>query len=144
MFVQTQIAQLEMLNYVISEMIGVSMSFPTVHLFSNNFQPTNTSVLTDFTEADFTGYAAVQLTSWTVQAWQSQGAAVTYSNPANFRPSGTTVLQTVYGYYVTVGSGPTYLGAENIGAFPFPTVATELNVVVAWGLQDGGVSAITY
>ena len=69
-----------------------------LRLFKNNFTPSNSSVLADFTEADFTGYSALTLTggSWTT----TQGDPTTgvYAQQAF---TGTGTAQTVYGYYLT-------------------------------------------
>ena len=69
-----------------------------LRLFKNNFSPVNASVLSDFTEADFTGYSSVSLTggSWTTT--QGAPSTATYAQQAF---TGTGAAQTVYGYYIT-------------------------------------------
>jgi hypothetical protein len=71
-----------------------------LRLFKNNLTPDNTSVLADFTEADFTGYSAITLTggSWTTtQGNPSTGA---YAQQT-FSSSAAQAVQTIYGYYIT-------------------------------------------
>lgn len=68
-------------------------------LFKNNKTPADADVLADYTEADFTGYAAAPLTpaSWTVTA----GAPTEATYPEEtFTSSAGSQSQNVYGYYV--------------------------------------------
>jgi hypothetical protein len=111
MYVATQIM---LMNTLASQLttLGTSVS---IKLFSNNFTPSNQSILSDFTEADFTGYLAVATTGYTAPAWVSNNAAVAYSLPlAAFNTASPyTVGQTIYGYYLVSGTGsPVLIGAE--------------------------------
>ena len=72
-----------------------------LHLFKNDITPASTMVLADYTEATFTGYAPVTLSSanWTIaEAYQ---ATATYSSSGvTFACSGTT-NEKVYGFYLS-------------------------------------------
>ena len=69
-----------------------------LRLFKNNFSPANSSVLSDFTEADFTGYSAITLTGASWVTTQADPSTATYAQQAF---TGTGTAQTVYGYYIT-------------------------------------------
>lgn len=75
-------------------------------LFTNNYTPLESSVVSDFTQATFTGYAAIQLTSWSTPAYSS-GKARTSNAVITFTNTGGSSA-TIYGYYVT-DSGNTNL-----------------------------------
>lgn len=72
-----------------------------VRLFQNDFQPTPLSLITDFTEADFTGYAAVAVADWGNVVNLGQEVIGFHAN-ADYVATGTAVTNTVYGYYVPV------------------------------------------
>lgn len=89
-----------------------------VQLFKNDITPSQLSVYADFTEADFTGYAAVPLGSI---GWGGEGldldnnAKILANDLAVFTQSGVAVTNTVYGVYFR---GP---GDYLLGAYRFPT-----------------------
>ena len=86
-----------------------------LRLFKNNLTPTNASVLSDFTEADFTGYAAITLTggSWTT----TPGAPSIATYVAQtFTCSAAGAAQTIYGYYITRTSSGRVWVAERFPA----------------------------
>lgn len=78
-----------------------------LHLFQNNLTPTTNTVIGDFTEATFAGYAAVDIITWSAPSVAAHvatiGAAV-----RTFTRSTTGAGQTIYGYYVT-NNGDTIL-----------------------------------
>ena len=69
-----------------------------LRLFKNNFSPANSSVLADFTEADFTGYASISLTGG---SWVTTPADPSTAVYATQTFTGTGTAQTVYGYYIS-------------------------------------------
>ncbi len=80
----------------------------TLRLFKNNFTPTPANVLSDFTQADFVGYAGQSLngvfaaqTKITDGEYQTQAASQTFAFS-----SGSA--QTVYGWYIDDGVGVRY------------------------------------
>jgi hypothetical protein len=143
MFVQSQGNLLASLTAALA---GISTC--QIRLYSNNYTPTNASLLTNFTEANFTGYTAVTNASWNAPSWAGQGAAVGYSKEvATFQPTGTTITQTVYGYYVTIGSGggETLLGAELFSSpIPMASVEDQINIVFPMSVGDGSIPGIIY
>lgn len=146
MFTMAKSALITTLGELIASTLGGGMggTYPTVHLFKTAVTPTNVSVPGDFVEADYNGYAAVVLTHWNAAYWQSQGAAVTYSNQILFQPTDGLVTNTVYGYWLEVAGGD-YLGAER---FQTPWAAidatSQLLLSVPWSVDDPGIPAVTY
>lgn len=78
----------------------VALDGKTVHLFTNNHTVTRNSVLSDFVECDFDGYAS-QDPAW-VAAVQSGSEDVALAPALEFiAGAGLAGPQTVYGYFVT-------------------------------------------
>ena len=79
-----------------------------LRLFKSNTTPAETDTEGTYTEADFTGYAAITLT----------GASWTYSHPTisyaeqTFTSSANGQSQTIYGYYLTWATSGKLLIAE--------------------------------
>ncbi len=88
-----------------------------VHLYKNNFTPVAAMLLGSFTECDFTGYAASSAVVWNTPGFLPSGAAVVTGDNKQFVVGTTpTVLNTVYGYYLTDGAGTTLLFARLFNA----------------------------
>lgn len=83
----------------------------TMHLYKNNFTPVHGMILSDFVEADFTGYAAQAITTFGSSTLTGGFYAQTQAALATFTQSGTSVTCDVYGYYMT-DSGGTLVYAE--------------------------------
>jgi hypothetical protein len=104
-----------------------------VKLAQTPFSPNPGSVpSTDFTEADYTGYAAVVLTTMTPNTVTGNSYETTSTTVAVFQPSGTTVANNIGGYWVEDDSGA-YLGYE---VLPTPIAlngpTTYLSIVPRW------------
>jgi len=82
-----------------------------LHLYQNDINPDANSVVGSFTEATFTGYAAIPLTMSAV-ALNDSNIPVSQSNLCHFQPSGTAVTNTIYGLYITDEPGTTLLVAQ--------------------------------
>lgn len=74
-----------------------------LHLFMNNYTPVDGSILANFTEATFSGYAAITLTgsSWVITAGAPTLAAYALQN---FLSDADQTVQYLYGYYLTRGT----------------------------------------
>lgn len=106
-------------------------------LFINNAQPSENSVLADFTPATFTGSTPITCTPGTQPEGYVPGtgdSAIDISPPVGGFRWETTALtllpQTVYGYYLTDGAGAVYLAAQK---FPTPIVLTGIGDVIDIG-----------
>lgn len=144
MFVATKASLLDSVLNVTAGWTGAGPT--TIRLFSNVVTPTPNSALSDFTEANFTGYSDVTISSWTGAFWASQGAAFQMPGvTVVFAPASPyTVGQVIYGYFVqnTPTSGPaTLVGAEN---FPNPISMSQAGDQVVlgflYGISNAGLS----
>lgn len=112
--VAVQIAMLSALAGVAGTLNGVLIA-----LFKNDFAPNQDSLIADFTEADYTGYARSTAVVWGTPFINVDGVAEMIAPGKQFQPSGTTVANTIYGYYV-VDSGGTDLVYSERFATPVP------------------------
>ena len=88
-----------------------------LRLFSSNTSPSDTDTAGTYTEATFTGYAAITLTgaSWGA----ASGGTITYGSQQTFTRSSTGATENIYGYYCTQLSSGTLVYSERDGAAPF-------------------------
>ena len=76
---------------------GSSLNY---RLFKNNYTPVDDSVLADFTEADYQGYAFLTPALWSIVALVG-GRAFTQAEPLVYLCTGGATPNTIYGYYAT-------------------------------------------
>lgn len=89
-----------------------------LHLYKNNHVPVVTDVVGSYTEADFDGYGAVNLTSWGTPSLDGNNNDL-FTNPdVVFNMTGAITPNTVYGYYWTDGAGVLMAAQDNGGGFP--------------------------
>lgn len=70
-----------------------------IKLFKNNLTISATTVLADFTEANYSGYGGGQTPAWTAVATDGSGRAHTTSDVMTWSHSGGGTSNTIYGYY---------------------------------------------
>jgi hypothetical protein len=99
---------------------GTALTQVAWRLFKNNVSPQQSSVLADFVEADFSGYAVVPppVVGWSVSV-TSGGVAKTAANLISWSRGIGPTSNTIYGYFLTDGPG-TYLYAAELFAVPIP------------------------
>lgn len=105
-----------------------------LHLFTNNFQPTPAAVVGDFTEATFTGYGDVTVTSAGVFTVATTGARLIFT-PAVFEATDAATPENVYGWYLTDNAGTALQLYERFAA-PVPMVAANDGLVLTAGLVE--------
>ncbi len=92
-------------------------------LYQNDLVPTKGTVIADLTEATFTGYASITLTTWNGPYINASGNCVVLAGQKQFdTASPYTVGNNVYGYWVESSTGDLLL----IGRFadaPIPMAA---------------------
>lgn len=92
-----------------------------LRLYQNNITPSDTDTAATYTEANFTGYAAITLTG---ASWNAASAGtITYSAQQTFTCSGAS-SNSIYGYYVTQASSGTLLYSERDASAPFTIANT--------------------
>ncbi|MDE3022473.1 MAG: hypothetical protein KGI54_11510 [Pseudomonadota bacterium] len=92
-----------------------------LRLYQNNITPSDTDTAATYTEANFTGYAAITLTG---ASWNAASAGtITYSAQQTFTCSGAS-SNSIYGYYVTQAVSGTLLYSERDASAPFTIANT--------------------
>lgn len=107
----------EGLDWLQTNDLDANKSSLVVRLYSNNYTPVATSAFANFTECTFPGYASQTGLAWIIAA-AAAGVSTMTSPLMNFI-STAGGGQTIYGWYVTIGS--VCLMAERMGA-PFTTI----------------------
>jgi hypothetical protein len=87
-------------------------------LFKSNTTPSETTVVGDLTEADFTGYSAITLTG---ASWSISGTTPTQAAYAEqtFTSSADQSVQNVYGYYLVRATDGDLVAAERFTSGPY-------------------------
>lgn len=110
-----------------------------LHLYKSNTTPTNASILSDFTECDFAGYAAQDISTWSVPTVAAHVATMTAA--ANlFTRSTTGASQNIYGYYVTDSTNATLEWAERDPNAPIVLTVAGDSYQVTAALTDQDLS----
>lgn len=88
-----------------------------LRLFKNNITPADTDTAATYTEATFSGYAAITLAgaSWNAPA----SGSIAFSAQQSFICSGAA-SESVYGYYLTQLSSGLLVWSERDASAPFP------------------------
>lgn len=105
MLITTQQGELDLMS-VIQTALKVAGAFAsTLKLFQNDFAPTRFSVAADFTEATFTGYAAVAQ-AWAVGPYVNGAGQVEMQSAShNWTPTDGVNPNTIYGWYLVATGG---------------------------------------
>jgi hypothetical protein len=127
-------------------MIGMLVNASTVgpenlslRLFKSDTTPGSTMTIADYTEATFTGYTAVTLSSadWTI-GHDGYLATATAASETTFAASATTA-ETVYGYYMTgVNSSTLYWSEVFTAPFQVYNIGDAIVTAPAFRLGMGG------
>lgn len=99
---------------------------PKLKLFKNNVAVTDATVLGDLTEANFSGYAAKDLSAIAAASINGSDQGERHSNANNFVHSGGGTANTIYGWYIVIddlAATPALILCEN---FPTPLVVAAV------------------
>lgn len=92
---------------------GAPLFGAIMHLFKTLIPVNQNTPLGSFVEADFTGYAAGSAITWGTPFYTSAGVPVVTGTLNSFvTGSPATVLNTIYGWYLTDSGGTTLLVAR--------------------------------
>jgi hypothetical protein len=110
-----------------------------LHLYANDFSPSPSSVLANFTEATFDGYAALA-SALLMGPSRNLDGSFEVSGNANWAMTGSTTPNTIYGAYITDFTGTQLLFANRFDQ-PVPMVDafSSLNTRVAVALPINGL-----
>lgn len=102
-------------------LLGPTGAFVTARLYANDFTPDRFSVVENFGEAYFSGYAPITSDQWQPPQVDSTGVAYMVSPALTWTCSAPTISNVVYGMYLTVivGGQQRLIGAERF-AVPIP------------------------
>lgn len=89
-----------------------------LHLFQNDITPASTMTLASYTEATFTGYAAVTLTTSDWAIMPGDPTTAVYSSGVAFTCSGTT-SQAIYGFYLSQAGSSVLMWSERFVSAPY-------------------------
>lgn len=119
---------------------AVPWSTAKIALFNNNFTPSKSSVLADFTPAVYSGYAPKSIT-WSAAFFDSNGVPVSSSGELLFQQAGATG-DNVYGAYITDAAGAVLLASGRLDLAPFLFVnnGDTLPLLLKYDLQAGILS----
>lgn len=106
------VAQITILQALID---ALTTSEVRVHLYQTDTPPVVSSVLGDFTEADFDSYAPIDLVP-NAPAINPEGWAQADLPQAHFESAGAVTPNVIYGYYLTDNTDALLLKAEQFDA----------------------------
>lgn len=108
----------------------------TLRLFQNNHVPAVGDTNANYTEATFSGYAAVALGTWNAAYLNGSNKGETDADVASFAHNGGGVSNTIYGAYVTDNVG-NVIYAE---AFSAPVVMAAVPNTITYTARLTAVS----
>jgi hypothetical protein len=118
-----------------NDLIAAQYAGAYLRLYSNNYTPVEATVAPDFTEAAFTGYAAVQLNAWPAPTNDGFGHAKSLHPNANFVATGGPGTGDLYGWFLTDASGTLLYAAERFSSAPL-NLAVGVNLVIGLTLTQ--------
>jgi hypothetical protein len=105
-----------------------------IGLYKNDYTPVQGSVNSDFTEADFTGYArqGIDPSLWTSPTIISNRASMTANSGDPYEFTNTGSSQTIYGYFIFDTTSSLIIAAEKFGTSRTLATGDKLEVTVNW------------
>ena len=88
----------------------------TCRLFKNNYTPADATLVSDFDEADYAGYAAQVLTGWSDIGYDVDNRSILEADALTWTITASN--QTIYGMYVTSAGGTVLWWGERRAAGP--------------------------
>ena len=108
------ISELILMGYIQFNLTGGSVW--RLRLFQNNYIPVNGTLVANFTEATFSGYAAQTVPNFGSPSTVSNKAKIVAASACVFSHNGGGTSNTVYGYYFTDSTGVSLILAERFAA----------------------------
>jgi hypothetical protein len=118
---------------IATEMVANDLPSWYMRLIASNFTPGSSTTLASLLaiEASFTGYAPINLTTWTAPSLDGTSAAITTSTQGIFTGSGVGGTGNLYGYFLCNSGGTKFYGVEKFAGAPLSQatgVAFEVDV----------------
>jgi hypothetical protein len=109
------------------------LSTLTIHLAKNNVTITRASILTDFLEANFSGYASQTIGAWGTPVYDATNHRYTSTAPPVLWQNSTGgVGNSIYAIYVTNGAGVLIFAEEVTGGPSTPVDMTTAGKVYVY------------
>jgi hypothetical protein len=89
----------------LQQLFKATLNTYVLRLYQNNHTPAITDTAANYTEATFTGYAAINLVSWGNAFLNGSSISEMDEIARTFTQTGVGVTNNIYGYYVTDGAG---------------------------------------
>ena len=123
------VGEIELLDRLLKGGSSVHDGSYTLHLFKNSYVPQDGSTLSNFTEADFDGYAdkALAQSSWASVSLNTNDKAESSYSQQSWTCGATG--NTIYGYYITGNTSGEILWAEKFGSSKALTNGDILNLI---------------
>lgn len=114
-----------------------------LRLFQNDVTPSANTVVGDLTAATYTGYAAEAITWLAPSISTVDGEPEMIGTAGEFRPTGTTVTNEIWGYYITTAALTLFsAGKLDSPPEPFDSVTNALLLTVRVRLNPLGVPTV--
>jgi hypothetical protein len=104
-----------------------------IHLFTNNVIVSPTDLVSTYTEADFSGYAAAVIGAWTPEQTETDGSlTVVGETITTFSQTASTISNTVYGWWLSDTALTFVYASANFDApIPFALAGTSVNLLLS-------------
>jgi hypothetical protein len=117
----------------LSDMVASLLPTWYMRLIASNFTPGTSTTLASLLaiEASFTGYAPINLTTWTSPSIDGTTAAITTSTQGVFTGTSSGGTGNLYGYFLCNSAGTEFYGVEKFAGAPLSqaqNVAFEVDV----------------
>lgn len=123
----------------LDQLITVSLNTSTLHLYKADIPIAFNMTLADILgiECDFSGYAALALTTWTPSAMFGI-RATTYNNPLTFTHNGGGISNSVYGYFIVDPTATLLLAVEEdqFGPVSMAALGDPYRVIASYTLRS--------
>lgn len=108
------------LQWLLNSGRGGMVATPSLvlRLFRNDYVPVKSSLVTDMQEANFPGYAQINLNAWGPVGPDANNDALVEETSRTFGCTGSGTPNTIYGYYVVEPVSGVMLWAERSTAPP--------------------------
>lgn len=124
----------------LNDLIASRYNGAKARLFKVSHTVAHGDTVSSFTEADFTGYAAITLNAWPAASLDGSFNAISVHPDVTFSMTGTGTTNDIYGVYVTNAAGTQLIGAEENPLGVQHMNASGLTYVVGITVGDNNIS----
>lgn len=128
---------------VTADAIATTLDACKVKLFQNNIVPGPNTILGDYTEATYSGYAAEAIT-WSDPTIADDGSIEVIGIVGEFRPTSSVVVNSIYGLLLVDTTGAILYAGARFDAPPLPmnSVLDAIVPTLRVRITPGGIVAV--